>query len=147
VEASMVGCSRCCHGEVVPRPRQVGRVSSASPCQLGKHLGDWWVLPPSSSFLFIYKAAAIGHLGHDWLRQAYRLGSVVLLADACLMIESISYYWFLYQSMPLLCLNPSVSSAHCTDKDVSLHLMVLQSSVMNSCCYAWFLAIMSRKMI
>jgi hypothetical protein len=41
VEASMVGCSRCCHGEVVPRPRLVGRASSASPCQPGKHLGYW----------------------------------------------------------------------------------------------------------
>jgi hypothetical protein len=57
-------------------------------------------------------AIVIGYLGHDWLRQAYRLGSVVLLADACLMIESISCYWILYQSMPLLCLNPSVSAAH-----------------------------------
>jgi hypothetical protein len=26
-------------GEVVPRPRLVGRVSSASPCLPGKHLG------------------------------------------------------------------------------------------------------------
>jgi hypothetical protein len=28
-------------GEVVPMPRLVGRASSASPCQPGKHLGDW----------------------------------------------------------------------------------------------------------
>jgi hypothetical protein len=28
-------------GEVFPRPRLVGRVSTASPCRPGKHLGIW----------------------------------------------------------------------------------------------------------
>jgi hypothetical protein len=34
-------CSRRCYGEVIPRPRLVGRAGTAPPCRPGMHLGDW----------------------------------------------------------------------------------------------------------
>jgi hypothetical protein len=33
-------CSRRCCGEVIPRPRLVGRAGTAPPCRPGMHLGD-----------------------------------------------------------------------------------------------------------
>jgi hypothetical protein len=63
-------------------PRHVCQVSTWA-------IGEQFLLFSSSTF-FSSMAAVIGHFGHDLLCQAHRLGSVVLLVDACLMIESIS---------------------------------------------------------
>jgi hypothetical protein len=82
-----MSCSRCCHGEVnlgctwpaawaLPR-----HAFQASAWAIGECLLLLLLLPSSSP------AVVTGHLGHDWLRQARRLGSVMLLAAACLMLE------------------------------------------------------------
>jgi hypothetical protein len=50
------GCSLCCDaaaGEDFLGLRLVGRVSPASPCYPGLHLGDWWVLVSSSTCPFL----------------------------------------------------------------------------------------------
>jgi hypothetical protein len=86
VEVPMMRCSRCCHGEVTldctwPAARALPRHAfQASAWAIGECLP--LLLLPFSSL-----AAVTGHLGHDWLRQAHRLASVMLLAAACLMFE------------------------------------------------------------
>jgi hypothetical protein len=54
-------------------------------------IGEQFLLFSSPAF-FSSMAAVIGHFGHDLLCQAHWPCSVVLLASANLMMDSVSYY-------------------------------------------------------
>jgi hypothetical protein len=57
-------------------------------------------------------AAGTGHLGHDWLRQAHWPCSVMRLARACLMMDSVSCYLCFLHDVIQLYLYPSVSKVY-----------------------------------
>jgi hypothetical protein len=81
VEAPEVRCSRCC----MVKPHQVapGRPRGHYPAMPSRHAPGQLVSVSSTSPTLSYLAAPAGHLCHDRLREAHRLGFMMLLTAAC----------------------------------------------------------------